>query len=118
MLYSNLEEYERKAKMIGDILYLAQTDNQLSKPDLVDMDLTTELDALFEYFEPWVEERHIQLKRTGQIPRVSSDSARTTSSFSVRSLGGMKALMTCKGSGSGPASNKKAFGNEAAHRAS
>lgn len=73
VLYSNLEEYERMAKMISDMLYLAQTDNQLIKPDLVDVDMAAELDALFEYFEPWAEERHIQLKRTGQMPRVRGD---------------------------------------------
>jgi two-component system heavy metal sensor histidine kinase CusS len=73
VLYSNLEEYERMAKMISDMLYLAQTDNQLIKPDLAEVDMASELDALFEYFEPWAEERHVQLKRVGQIPPLRGD---------------------------------------------
>src|SRR3546814_10570234 len=31
ILYSNLEEYERMAKMIGDMLFLAQADNNLDR---------------------------------------------------------------------------------------
>ncbi len=73
VLYSNLEEYERMAKMIGDMLYLAQTDNQLVKPDPVDVDLSSELDALFEFFEPWAEELHVKFKRTGHLPAVRGD---------------------------------------------
>lgn len=73
VLYSNLEEYERMAKMIGDMLYLAQTDNQLIKPDLVDVDLSSELDALFEYLGPWAEEHHVKFKRTGHLPAVRGD---------------------------------------------
>ncbi|MDC8786108.1 Cu(+)/Ag(+) sensor histidine kinase [Roseateles koreensis] len=73
VLYSNLEEYERMAKMISDMLYLAQTDNQLVKPDWVDVDMVSELAALFEYFEPWADERHVQLKYTGQMRPVRGD---------------------------------------------
>ncbi len=32
ILYSSLEEYERMAQMVGDMLYLAQADNRLLKP--------------------------------------------------------------------------------------
>jgi two-component system heavy metal sensor histidine kinase CusS len=73
VLYSNLEEYERMAKMIGDMLYLAQTDNQLIKPDLAPVDVQAEALALFEYFEPWAEERQVRLSCTGQIPCVQGD---------------------------------------------
>lgn len=73
VLYSNLEEYERMAKMIGDMLYLAQTDNQLIKPELADLDMPTEVDALFEYFEPWADERHVSLTRMGAMPPVRGD---------------------------------------------
>ncbi|MDE2593106.1 MAG: heavy metal sensor histidine kinase [Burkholderiales bacterium] len=73
VLYSNLEEYERMAKMIGDMLYLAQTDNQLIKPDRADLDLSVELDALFEYFEPWADERHVRLTRVGTLPPIRGD---------------------------------------------
>ncbi|MGE5452960.1 MAG: heavy metal sensor histidine kinase [Acidobacteriota bacterium] len=73
VLYSNLEEYERMAKMIGDMLYLAQTDNHLIKPDLASLDLSSEVDALFEYFEPWADERHVSLTRVGSLPPVPGD---------------------------------------------
>ena len=73
VLYSNLEEYERMAKMIGDMLYLAQTDNQLIKPDLADLDMSTELAALFEYFEPWADERHVRMASVGTMPHVLGD---------------------------------------------
>ncbi|MES2089516.1 MAG: heavy metal sensor histidine kinase [Pseudomonadota bacterium] len=73
VLYSNLEEYERMAKMISDMLYLAQTDNQLIKPDLIDIDLPTEVDALFEYFEPWADERQVRLTRAGLVGPMRGD---------------------------------------------
>ncbi len=72
-LYSSLEEYERMAKMIGDMLYLAQTDNQLIRPDLADVDLHTEVHALFEYFEPWAEERQVRLRISGHTAAVRGD---------------------------------------------
>lgn len=72
-LYSSLEEYERMAKMIGDMLYLAQTDNQLIRPDSAEVDLHTEVHGLIEYFEPWAEERQVRLRLSGQTPPVRGD---------------------------------------------
>jgi two-component system, OmpR family, heavy metal sensor histidine kinase CusS len=65
ILYSSLEEYERMAQMIGDMLYLAQTDNGLHKPGLEEVDLAAETQGLFEYFEAWAEERGVSLTREG-----------------------------------------------------
>lgn len=65
ILYSSLEEYERMAQMIGDMLYLAQADNGLLKPDQAQVDLTAEIQGLFDYFEAWAEERGITLARKG-----------------------------------------------------
>jgi two-component system heavy metal sensor histidine kinase CusS len=73
VLYSNLEEYERMAKMIGDMLYLAQTDNHLIKPERAPVDLRTEVMALFEYFEPWAEERGVRLQCDGSVDPVAGD---------------------------------------------
>lgn len=65
ILYSSLEEYERMAQMVGDMLYLAQTDNGLLKPGLENVDLAEETQGLFDYFEAWAEERSVALTRTG-----------------------------------------------------
>lgn len=65
ILYSSLEEYERMAQMIGDMLYLAQADNGLLKPSRAEVDLEIETRGLFEYFEAWAEERHVALALQG-----------------------------------------------------
>lgn len=72
ILYSNIEEYERMAQMIGDMLFLAQADNGLSKPNITDVDLAAELHALFEYYEAWTEERGVGLEVNGSAT-VSGD---------------------------------------------
>lgn len=73
ILYSNLEEYERMAKMIGDMLFLAQTEQGLLKPENADLDLTAEVQALFDYFEAWAEENDVSLKLEGSAPRACGD---------------------------------------------
>lgn len=73
VLYSNLEEYDRMAKMIGDMLFLAQADNQLLKPELVDIDLQSELQNLFDYFSAWAEEREVLLENVGEQVHVLGD---------------------------------------------
>jgi len=73
VLYSNLEEYERMAKMVGDMLFLAQADNNLLKPELVKIDLEAEIRNLFDYFGAWAEERAVDLKLTGRQACVQGD---------------------------------------------
>lgn len=73
VLYSNLEEYDRMAKMVGDMLFLAQADNQLLKPELVEIDLQSELRNLFDYFSAWAEEREVLLENTGEQVHVLGD---------------------------------------------
>jgi two-component system heavy metal sensor histidine kinase CusS len=65
VLYSNLEEYERMAKMLSDMLFLAQADNNLLKPELVKIDLQAEMRILFDYFGAWAEEREVGLHTLG-----------------------------------------------------
>ncbi len=60
-LYSNLDEYERLAQTIGDMLFLAKADNGLLKPSSVPVDLGAEVHALFDYFDAWSEERGVAL---------------------------------------------------------
>lgn len=73
VLYSNLEEYERMAQMVGDMLYLAKADNGQLKPSISEVDLAKEIRALFEYFEAWAEERAVSLALAGTAPAVTGD---------------------------------------------
>lgn len=65
IIYSNIEEYERMAQMIGDMLFLAKADNNLSKPEHVEVDLAAETHTLFDYYEAWAEERGVFLTLEG-----------------------------------------------------
>jgi two-component system, OmpR family, heavy metal sensor histidine kinase CusS len=65
VLYSNIEEYERMAQMIGDMLYLAQADNGLCKPNNAEVDLAGEVRAFFDYYEAWAEECGVKLTFEG-----------------------------------------------------
>ena len=65
ILYSNMEEYERMAQMVGDMLFLAQSDNRQQERSIAEFDLTSEIHALFEFYEGWAEERDVTLSLTG-----------------------------------------------------
>ncbi len=65
VLYSSLEEYERMAQMVGDMLYLAQAENGLLNPGQEQVDLASETRDLFDYFEAWAEEHAVALTLTG-----------------------------------------------------
>lgn len=65
ILYSNIEEYERMAQMVGDMLFLAQTDNRPQIKNIEEVNLADEAQALFEYYEGWAEERRIVLSLEG-----------------------------------------------------
>lgn len=65
ILYSNLEEYERLARMIGDMLFLAKADHGLIVPRREHVDLATEVDALFDFYDALAAEKAVHLERTG-----------------------------------------------------
>lgn len=65
ILYSNMEEYERMAQMIGDMLFLAKADNGLTPPATVEVDLEGEVRNLFDYYEAWAEEQEVSLLLEG-----------------------------------------------------
>jgi two-component system heavy metal sensor histidine kinase CusS len=65
ILYSNMEEYERMAQMVGDMLFLAKADNGLYQPAGIPLDLATEVQELFDYYEAWAEERGVALALEG-----------------------------------------------------
>ena len=65
VLYSSLEEYERLARMISDMLFLAKADNNLMMPTQQTIELATEIDALLEFYDALAAEKDIHLHRTG-----------------------------------------------------
>ncbi len=66
ILYSNIEEYERMAQMIGDMLFLAKADDDLDSPNAENIDLENEVRNLFDYYEAWAEENRISLILEGR----------------------------------------------------
>ncbi len=72
ILYSNVEEYERMAQMVGDMLFLAKADNDRHPPNAEMVDLRGEVANLFDYYEAWAEESQVSLKLTGEA-RVQGD---------------------------------------------
>ncbi|MCF8581783.1 Cu(+)/Ag(+) sensor histidine kinase [Enterobacter ludwigii] len=65
VLYSSLEEYNRMTRMVSDMLFLAQADNNQLIPDRVMFDLSAEVVKVFDFFEAWAEERNVTLKFNG-----------------------------------------------------
>ncbi|MDT3736977.1 MAG: heavy metal sensor histidine kinase [Denitratisoma sp.] len=66
VLYSNLEEYDRLARMIGDMLFLAKADNGLIVPRSEPIDLAEEVRQLFEFYEALSEEQGVRLALAGE----------------------------------------------------
>ncbi|CAB1368861.1 heavy metal sensor histidine kinase [Denitratisoma oestradiolicum] len=66
VLASNAEELERMARMISDMLFLAQAENGLIVPAQEEVDLAAEVGELFEFYEALAEERQISLSREGE----------------------------------------------------
>ncbi|HDY84139.1 hypothetical protein LCGC14_0695150 [marine sediment metagenome] len=75
VLYSNLEEQERLAKMVNDMLWLAQSEHGLVKLKRELLDLKQEVLELFEFFEALAEEKQIELvlQSTGPTPMIYGD---------------------------------------------
>jgi two-component system heavy metal sensor histidine kinase CusS len=65
VLYSNLEEYERLARMIADMLFLAKADNGLIVPSSEPVDLAAETRELFGFYEAFAEEQGVGLVLDG-----------------------------------------------------
>ena len=73
ILYSSLEEYNRMTRMVSDMLFLAQADNNQLIPDRVMFDLSAEVIKVFDFFEAWAEERHITLTFHGMPCLIEGD---------------------------------------------
>lgn len=65
ILYSNMEEYERMAQMVGDMLYLAKADSHPQLRELTTLELAKEVGVLFEFYEGWAEECGVSLRCEG-----------------------------------------------------
>jgi two-component system heavy metal sensor histidine kinase CusS len=66
VLYSSLEEYERLARMISDMLFLAQADHGITVPRTEAVDLAAETRELFDFYGALAEERRIRLELEGE----------------------------------------------------
>ena len=65
-LYANLEEYERLARMIADMLFLAKADHGLIIPKRETVDVGKEIHALCDFYEVLADEKSIRLDVKGQ----------------------------------------------------
>jgi two-component system heavy metal sensor histidine kinase CusS len=65
VLYSNSDEYERLARMIADMLFLAKSDNGLIVPRSETVDLAIEVRELFEFYDALAEDHGVRLALTG-----------------------------------------------------
>ena len=65
ILASNIEEFERLARMLGDMLFLAKADNGLMVPNREAVDLGEQVRELFDYFEALSEDKGLRLSLHG-----------------------------------------------------
>lgn len=72
ILESNAEECEHMARMIADMLLLAKADNGLVVPHRETLQLATEVQALFDYYEAVAEDKGLHLALEGEA-EVSAD---------------------------------------------
>lgn len=66
VLFSNLEEYERLARMISDMLFLAKAEHGLCLPNLQPVKLDQEVQALFEFYDALAAEKGMKLASSGK----------------------------------------------------
>jgi two-component system heavy metal sensor histidine kinase CusS len=66
VLYSNSEEYERLARMIADMLFLAKSDHGLIIPQREPIELASEVRELFEFYDALAEDQGIKLTVDGR----------------------------------------------------
>ncbi|MCH2003685.1 MULTISPECIES: heavy metal sensor histidine kinase [Acinetobacter] len=65
VLFSNLEEFERLARMVSDMLFLAKAEHGLHLPNLKQVDLVKEVSALFDFYDAIAAEKSISLEQKG-----------------------------------------------------
>lgn len=75
LLYSNLEELNRLARMVSDMLWLAKTDHGLVQLQRQPVQLQPLCQGLLEYFQILADERQLSMQLTGPDLTVPADKA-------------------------------------------
>ena len=65
VLFSNLEEFERLARMVSDMLFLAKAEHGLNSTNLQQVDLVKEVNALFDFYDAFAAEKNMTFRQTG-----------------------------------------------------
>jgi two-component system heavy metal sensor histidine kinase CusS len=65
ILASNAEEFQRLARMVSDMLFLAKTEHGIELPHPEVISLDQEAQALFEFYDAVADEKRIRLSLTG-----------------------------------------------------
>jgi two-component system, OmpR family, heavy metal sensor histidine kinase CusS len=65
ILASNAEEFQRLARMVSDMLFLAKTEHGIELPNPEAISLDQETRALFEFYDAVADEKRIRLTLTG-----------------------------------------------------
>lgn len=65
ILASNLEEFQRLARMVSDMLFLAKTDHGVELPNRENVSLEDEVASLLDFYEAVAEEKEIRLRVEG-----------------------------------------------------
>ncbi len=65
ILASNAEEFQRLARMVSDMLFLAKTEHGIELPHRETVSLLDEVHNLFDFYEALAEENQIKLVATG-----------------------------------------------------
>jgi len=66
VLFSNLEEFERLARMVSDMLFLAKAEHGLHRANLQKVNLVKEVTVLFDFYDAIAAEKGMSLEQTGQ----------------------------------------------------
>ncbi|MDP2609685.1 MULTISPECIES: heavy metal sensor histidine kinase [unclassified Oceanobacter] len=74
LLYSSLEEEERLARMVADMLWLAKADNGLQGIHPEPINLQEDLHELMDFFEAWADEQQVRLTfNHSESPQLTGD---------------------------------------------
>lgn len=73
VLEGNADELQRLARLISDMLFLAQADHEAVKLQPEPVDLAAEAQRVAEYLGVVAEERNVTLRIAGSAPRVAAD---------------------------------------------